>query len=91
MFEAPLNSAIAVLTEYYDKTASSDAFIIAMCQFHSHLFIHSIFNALSSSSSQNEDVPFCQTLAKRASRTNGHSQPLLNHFADLIQPVSRFK
>jgi hypothetical protein len=34
-FEAPLNNAIEVIAEYYDKTASSDAFIVAMRQFHS--------------------------------------------------------
>jgi hypothetical protein len=38
-FEAPLNSAIAVIADYYDKTASSDAFIVAMRQFCFQLFI----------------------------------------------------
>jgi hypothetical protein len=36
-FETPLNNAIAVITEYYDKTAISNAFIVAMRQFHSQL------------------------------------------------------
>jgi hypothetical protein len=42
-FEAPLSSAIAVIADYYDKTASSDAFIIAMHQFCFQLFIRSTY------------------------------------------------
>lgn len=42
-FEAPLNSAITMIADYYDKTASSDAFIVSMRQFHFRLFVCSTY------------------------------------------------
>ena len=70
-FIGPLNEGIEKITDYYNKTSSSNAFNLSMCELRNISFVtYSLILVLCSTTSTNEDDAFRNSLVRRWPKTD---------------------